>query len=108
MDENDRISELNKIVDTIDGEKAGLLRPIVENIVYMETRLRELRALPQIRIDKRNPSRQQATPAAKLYKETMQSYTNAVKILLTALYRQGGNGADELIEKLKEFEIEQS
>ena len=104
MFNNDRLNELNAIVNTIDDEKAGLLRPIVENIVYMESRLTELRALPQIRIDKNNPSRQQATPAAKLYKETMQGYTNAVKILLTALYRNDGNGADELLNKLREFE----
>ena len=104
MSNNKRLDELNAIVDTIDGEKAGLLRPVVENIVYMESRLTELRALPQIRIDKNNPARQQATPAAKLYKETMQGYTNAVKILLTALYRSDSNGADELLNKLREFE----
>jgi hypothetical protein len=35
----------------------------------------------------------------------MQAYLNAVKVVLTALYRNESDGADELLAKLKEFEI---
>lgn len=100
-----REKELVDIVNGIDEEKARVLKPIVGNLVYMESRLTELRELPQIRVNKKNPAIQQTTPAAKLYKETMQSYLNAVKVVLMALYREGGDAGAELMEKLSEFQL---
>ena len=41
----------------------------------------QYRYLPQIKVDPENPERQKATPAAKLYKETLQQYTNVIKVL---------------------------
>lgn len=70
----------------------------------MEDRLTELRKLPHLRIHPKDRSRQEITPAGKQYKETMQAYLNALKVLMTALYRVESNAADELIKKLQEFE----
>lgn len=65
------------------------LTPLVEEMVYLESELDKLRALPKIRVHPKDPSKQKATPAAKLYKEFLQQYTNVVKILIRA------TGADE-------------
>jgi hypothetical protein len=71
----------------------------------MERRLAQLRELPHIRIHPKDKSRQETTPAGKQYKETMQAYLNAVKVILTALQRTETSAADELIEKLSEFQL---
>ena len=103
--EMQRVAELVEIIADIDDEKGVLLTPTIKDIAFLETRLSELRELPFIRVSKSNPAKQQTTPAAKQYKELAQSYLNAVKILLTALYRDGGDGENELLEKLKEFSL---
>ena len=101
----EREKELLEIIERVDADKKAVLTPLIADIVYMEGSLQELRKLPFIRIHPKDMARQQVTPAAKQYKETMQAYLNAVKVVLTALYRNEGDGADELLAKLKEFEI---
>ena len=61
-------------------------------MVELEDQLEYLRSLPKIRIHPKNPERQKATPAAKLYKELLQQYTNIVRIMMKA------SGADEAEE----------
>lgn len=101
----DRLQQLQDIFKNIDDEKRETIAPLLPEVVFMEGRLAELRALPHIRIHPTDKSRQEITAAGKQYKEVMQAYTNVIKILLTALYRNSSGGADALLEKLKEFEL---
>lgn len=71
-------------------ENDTTLIPLVDEMVYLEEQLDELRELPKIKVHPTDPSKQKATPAAKMYKEFLQQYTNVVKILLRA------TGADEV------------
>ncbi len=73
----DRKQTLLKLV----GDSSELMQQLVDEVIYMESQLEYYRSLPQIRVDKDRPERQRATPAAKLYKETMQQYTNCIKII---------------------------
>ena len=100
-----RREELQDIVKHIGDEKKAVIEPLIEDIVYMEDELEKLRQLPRIRVHPKSPERQMITPAGKLYKETQQSYTAAIKIIMTALYKTDSSAADELLEKLKAFEI---
>ena len=101
-----RLEQLKGIFEGIDGEQYKTIAPLLPEVAFMEKRLEELRDLPHIRIHPTDKSRQEITAAGKQYKEVMQAYTNVVKILLTSLYRSGGgNAADALLEKLKEFEL---
>ncbi len=99
-----RYETLLKIFDTIEEDKKTVIEPLLTDVVFMEDRLTELRKLPHLRIHPKDRSRQEITPAGKQYKETMQAYLNALKVLMTALYRVESNAADELIKKLQEFE----
>lgn len=72
-----RKEELLKVI-----ENDVTLIPLVTEMVYLEGELDKLRELPKIRIHPDDPSKQKATPAAKLYKEYLQQYTNVVKILV--------------------------
>lgn len=87
MEAGKRLEELKAIFEKVDQDKSKVIAPILEEVVFMETRLKELRALPQIRVHRKDPQRQEATPASKQYKETMQAYLNAVKVLQMTLSR---------------------
>ena len=80
----DRKEELLK---AIEGNE--ILIPVIDDIVFLEKELDELRKLPQIIVHPDDPTRQKATPAAKMYKEKIQQYSLLIKILLRA------TGADE-------------
>lgn len=67
--------------------------PLITEMVYLEDQLDELRDLPKIKIHPTDKSKQKTTPAAKLYKEYLQQYTNIVRILMKA------TGADETEEE---------
>lgn len=58
--------------------------PLVTEMVYLEDQLDELRELPKIKVHPTDKSKQKTTPAAKLYKEYLQQYTNIVRILMKA------------------------
>ena len=57
-------------------------RQLIEDIAFLEERLAELRRLPHLKIDPKNPEHQKATPAAKQYKEMLQQYTNSMKLFM--------------------------
>lgn len=58
--------------------------PLVTEMVYLEDQLDELRELPKIKVHPQDQTKQKTTPAAKLYKEYLQQYTNIVRILMKA------------------------
>lgn len=66
--------------------------PLVNEMVYLENQLDELRELPKIKVHPEDKTKQKTTPAAKLYKEYLQQYTNIVRILMKAT---GTDEADE-------------
>jgi hypothetical protein len=80
--EKDRMTRKEELLEAVHGNT--LLIPLVNDMVYLEEQLEYLQTLPKIRIHPDDPSRQKATPAAKLYKELLQQYTNIVKVMLRA------------------------
>ena len=59
----------------------SVVSPLIEEILYLEDQLNYLRDLPKIRVNPADKSQQKITPAAKLYKEYLQQYLNAIKLL---------------------------
>lgn len=100
----ERIEKLKQIFEGIDEDKRDVIMPLLDDVVFIEGRLAELRKLPMLRVHEKNPARQEVTPAGKQYKELMQSYLNAIKVLQTTLYRAGENGESPLMKALREFE----
>ena len=74
-----RKEELLKIIDN-----DITLIPLVEEMVFLENQLEELKKLPFIKYHPKDQTKQKATPAAKQYKEFLQQYANIVKILMRA------------------------
>ena len=73
--------------ETRRNELLGLLgedvkaSQLVDEIVFIEGRLEELRKLPFIAVNPKNPAQQKATPASKQYKELLQQYNNSLRLL---------------------------
>ena len=59
----------------------SVVSPLIDEILYLEDQLNYLRDLPKIRVNPADRSQQKITPAAKLYKEYLQQYLNAIKLL---------------------------
>lgn len=75
-----RKEELLKLFDQIEDTK-GIIMPLIDDVVFLEERLKELRKLPFIKVNPKNPAQQKPTAAAKQYKELLQQYNNCIKIL---------------------------
>lgn len=74
------MSRKDELLEAITVNKE-IVTPLIDDILYMEKQLLYYRSLPQINVNPNNPVQQKATPAAKLYKETLQQYTNCIKVI---------------------------
>ena len=75
-----RKEELLKLFDQIEDTK-DIILPMIDDVVFLEQQLDQLRKLPFMKVNPQNPAQQKATPAAKQYKELLQQYNNCIKIL---------------------------
>ena len=99
----DRRKELDEIfADIEDGEKR-LVNRLLDEVVFLEERMTELKTMPFIAVHPNNPNLQKSTPAAKQYKECSQSYMNAIRILCSILHKVEATAQDELLKRLEEF-----
>lgn len=71
-----------ELTNLIKDNKA--LLPMVDDLIFLEAQLEDLRKLPMIKVHPDDPSKQKTTPAAKQYKELLQQYTNIIKVFLRA------------------------
>ena len=79
---NERAQELLKIIEDEDPKNRSKAIQLVEEIAFLEEQLQELKKMPFIEVNPKNPQQQRSTPAAKLYKEFLQQYNNSLKIIL--------------------------
>jgi len=82
----DRLKELQKIINNGTGENDNnvLLKNLVDEVIFIENQLNELRKLPFISVNPNNNNLQKTTPAAKQYKELLQQYINCLKVIAKA------------------------
>lgn len=78
---NERKKALIEIVTRTGRENDIKAEQLIDEIVFIEEQLRELKKLPFLSVHPKNPALQKATPAAKLYKEMMQQYNNSLRLL---------------------------
>jgi len=71
-----------ELIQIISEEPA--LMNLVREAVFLEGKLEELRQLPFIKVNPKNPQQQKGTVAQKQYKELLQQYTNIVKVIAKA------------------------
>lgn len=91
----DRKEELIKI---IPADSLELVKSVIDDMLFLEERLTELKKLPFIQVHPTKPELQRSTPAAKQYKEFLQQYINAVKMIESVIYRDKRLEGDEAEE----------
>ena len=100
MADNTREAQLLAMLDDAPDIQE-VLRPTIEEMTFLESRLDELRKLPFIRVNPNDPTRQKVTPAARQYKELLQQYNNCVKMVTVALQRMPHGDSSPLAEFLE-------
>lgn len=98
--ESKRKTELTEILGTLDPNTAATLQPLVDEICYLENKLKELRKLPSYEVSDKGKTR--ITAAGKQYKEYFQSYTNALKVVQSALLKFSLEGETEFEKWVRE------
>lgn len=99
----DRRKQLDEIFRDVDEDKKRLVDRLLDEVVYLEEQMEELKKLPFLAVHPENSSRQKVTPAAKLYKECSQSYMNAIRILAGVLNKVETSAQDDLMSMLEQF-----
>ena len=97
----DRETELMKLLsDTGMDALAIAFQRLVQEIVFLEKQLAELKQYPFLSVNPKNPAQQKPTPAAKQYKEMLQQYNNSIKIMIRTLERNESTAESPLREYL--------
>lgn len=97
-----RKEKLLKIFENVDEDKKILVEQTIEEVLFLEEQLKELKKYPFIKIHPTDVTRQKPTPAGKQYKEFMQSYLNALKVLNSVVSRDTFAEEDDFDKWIKE------
>ena len=81
----------NELLEVIENDPT--LVPLIDDVVFLEGHLEELKKLPFIKVHPKDPTKQKATIAQKQYKELLQQYVNIIRVLIRA------TGTDESDEE---------
>ena len=90
------MSRRDELLNLIPEDSKGLTTDLIDEIIFLEGKLQELKRLPFIKINPNNVEQQKSTPAAKMYKEFLQQYVNCVKVVESVIYRDKRLEGDEV------------
>lgn len=82
------------------------ITPLIEKMLFLEVELEKLEKLPMIKVHPENPEIQKSTPAAKLYKEFLQQYTNIIKVISRATSHENDEEESPLRRWVKSREVD--
>lgn len=99
----DKKTFYSKIFESADRAERELVDRLIDEVIFLEAQMTELRTLPFVAVNQKNPALQKITPAARLYKDCMSQYSNAIRILLNVLRKVESSAQDELMKRLEEF-----
>ena len=74
----ERAEQLHEIFKGIDENKQKIVSPLIDEAVYLEQQMQELKKYPFIKFHPKNPDLQKVTAAGKQYREFLQTYTNII------------------------------
>lgn len=92
------MSRRDELINLIPDDSKELVNEVVDEIIFLEGKLTELKKLPFIEVHPQTPTLQRNTPASKMYKEFLQQYINCVKVIEGVIYRDKRLEGDEVEE----------
>lgn len=78
----------DELLEIVPDESKELVDKVLDDVVFLEKQLDELKKLPFIEVHPKNPMKQRNTPAAKMYKEFLQQYINCIKMIEYVIYKE--------------------
>lgn len=96
--------QLQAYFENVDDNVKQFAFDTIDEYVFFSEKLAELKKLPLIQVNPKNPEMQRPTAAGKMIKEYSQVLDAKRGTLLRILYKIESNAADELMQKLSEFE----
>lgn len=92
------MSRRDELLNLIPDDYLELVSDVIDEVIFLEGRLDELKKLPFIQINPKNPMQQRNTPAAKMYKEFLQQYINCIKMIEYVIYKDKRLEGEEVEE----------
>ena len=92
------MSRTDELLAIVPEDSKELVSSVIDDEVFLEQRLTELKALPFIQVNPKNTMQQRSTPAAKQYKEFLQQYINCIKVIEAVIYRDKRLEGDDVEE----------
>lgn len=92
------MSRRDELVEIIPEDSLELVSNVIDDIVFLEDKLAELKKLPFIQVHPQDSTKQRNTPASKMYKEFLQQYINCVKLVEAVIYRDKRLESEEVEE----------
>lgn len=94
-----RKEELESIIFKDGNDNSIKAAQLIDEIVFLEEQMKELRKLPFIKVNPENNMQQKATPAAKQYKEILQQYNNSLRLLFRITGEMGESDEESPLRK---------
>ena len=92
------MSRRDELLNIVPDDSKELLDSVIDDVLFLESRLDELKKLPFIQVHPQDTTKQRATPAAKQYKEFLQQYINCIKVIEYVIYKDKRLEGDEVEE----------
>ena len=92
------MSRKEQLVALVPEDSLDLVNDVIDEVIFLEGKLTELKALPFIQFNPKNPMQQRNTPAAKMYKEFLQQYINCIKMIEYVIYKEKRLEGEEVEE----------
>ena len=92
------MTRCEELLALLPEDSKELVSDVVDEVVFLEERLTELKLLPFIQVNPNNTMQQRSTPAAKQYKEFLQQYINCIKVIEAVIYKDKRLEGDEVEE----------
>lgn len=94
-----RAEGLKEIFKDIDEGKRKIIDNLIDEAIFLEGQLSELKKYPHIKFHPKNPDLQKITAAGKQYRELLQTYTN----IIDKLCRIYGNEESEELSPMQQY-----
>lgn len=75
---------------------------LVDEIVFIESKLAEIKTIPFYKVHPEDPLRQKVLPAGKLYRELLQQYNSSLKLFASMTGHDMGDEESPLRKWVKE------
>lgn len=92
------MSRRDELEALVPKDSMDLVNDVIDEVIFLEGKLTELKKLPFIQTNPKNPMQQRSTPAAKMYKEFLQQYINCIKMIEYVIYKEKRLEGEEVEE----------